>query len=90
MRVYLEHVYCSGLNTKLMVQPGNWFKRLVSRDARYTKSIYALLSRSTVWSLLCYCVRDRDHCCALCDVARDLLLTWYIVHQPKLATLGDM
>ena len=32
--------------------------------------------------LLCYCVRDRDHCCVLCDVARDLLLTWYIVHQP--------
>ena len=42
-------------------------------DARYTKSIYALLSsiytllsRSIVWSLsgclLCYCVRARDHC----------------------------
>ena len=42
-------------------------------DARYTKSIYVLLSstytllsRSIVWSLsgclLCYCVRARDHC----------------------------
>ena len=50
-------------------------------DARYTKSIYALLSRSIVWSLLYYCVRNRDHCCVLCDIARDLLLTWYIVHQ---------
>ena len=55
-------------------------------DARYTKSIYALLSRSIVWSLLCYCVRDRNHCCVLCDVAwADLLLTWYIVHQPILS-----
>ena len=54
-----------------------------SGDARYTKSIYALLSRSILWSLLCYCVRNRDHCCVLCDIARDLLLTWYIVHQPK-------
>ena len=32
--------------------------------------------------LLCYCVRNRDHCCVLCGVARDSLLTWYIVHQP--------
>ena len=30
-----------------------------------------------------FCVRNRDHCCVLCDVARDLLLTWYIVHQPS-------
>ena len=43
-------------------------------DARYTKSIYVLLSRFIVWSLLCYCVRDIDHCCVLCDVTRDLLL----------------
>ena len=50
--------------------------------ARYTKSIYALLSCSIGWSLLCYCVRNRDHYCVLYDVARDLLLTWYIVHQP--------
>ena len=50
-------------------------------DARCTKSIYALLSRSIVWSLLCYCLRNRDHCCVLCDVARDLLFTWYIVHH---------
>ena len=28
-------------------------------DARYTKSIYALLSHFIVWSLLCYCVRNR-------------------------------
>ena len=34
--------------------------------------------------LLCYCVRNRDHCCVLCDVARDLLMTWYIVYQPPL------
>ena len=51
----------------------------IAGDARYIKSIYALSSRSIVWSLLCYCVRNRDHCCVLCDVARDLLLTWYIV-----------
>ena len=58
-------------------------KTKTSGDARYTKSIYALLSRPIVWSLLCYCVRNRDHCCVLCDITRDLLLTWYIVHQPK-------
>ena len=52
-------------------------------DARYTKSIYALLSRFIVWSLLCYCVRDKDHCCVLYDVTRDLLFAWYIVHQPN-------
>ena len=52
-------------------------------DARYAKSTYALLSRSIVWSLLCYCVRDNDRCCVLCDVTRDLLFTWYIVHQPN-------
>ena len=48
----------------------------------YTKSIYALLCRSIVRSLLCYCLRARDHCCVLCDVTRDLLFTWYMVHQP--------
>ena len=52
--------------------------------ARYTKSIYAL-SRSIVWSLLCYFVRNRDHCCVLCDVAWVLFLTWYIVHQPTIS-----
>ena len=35
--------------------------------------------------LLCYCVRNRDYCCVLCDVARDLLLTWYIVYRQILA-----
>ena len=49
---------------------------------RYTKSIYALLCRSIVWSLLCYCLRARDHCCVRCDVTLDLLFTWYMVHQP--------
>ena len=49
-------------------------------DARYTKSIYALLRRSIVWSLLCYCWRVRERC-VLCDVSRDLLFTWYMVHQ---------
>ena len=57
-------------------------------DAQYTKSIYALLSRPIVWSPLCYSVRNKDHCCVLCDVARDLLLTWYIVHQPKMKSAG--
>ena len=38
--------------------------------------------------LLCYCVRDRNHCCVLCDATRDLLFTWYIVHQPKLESLS--
>ena len=52
-------------------------------DARYTKSIYALFSRSTVWGLLCYCVRDNDHFCVLCHVTRDLLFARYIVHQPN-------
>ena len=33
--------------------------------------------------LLCYCVRDKDHCCVLCDVTRDLLFAKYIVHQPN-------
>ena len=39
------------------------FGILEKGDARYTKSIYSLLSRSVVCSLLCYCVRNRDHCC---------------------------
>ena len=52
-------------------------------DAQYTKSIYALLSPSTVSILLCYCARARDHCCVLCDLTRDLLFIWYIVHQPR-------
>ena len=59
-------------------------------DARYTKSIYALLSRSIVWSLLCYCVRDKDHCCVLCDVTRDLLFAKYIVHQPNVYQYGAL
>ena len=33
------------------------------------------------YSILCYCVRARDHCCVLCDVTRDLLFTWYVVYQ---------
>ena len=37
-------------------------------DAQYTKSIYTLLCCSSVWILLCYCVRARDHCCVLCDI----------------------
>ena len=53
-------------------------------DARYSKSIYALLSRSIVRSLLRYRVRDNDHYCVLCDVTLDLLFTWYIVHQPNM------
>ena len=48
----------------------------------YQVNICTIVSFYCVWSLLCYCVRNRDHCCVLCDVARDLLLTWYIVHQP--------
>ena len=59
-------------------------------DARYTKSIYALLSRSIVWSLLRYCVRDNDHCCVLCDVTRDLLFAKYIVHQPNVYQYGAL
>ena len=54
-------------------------------DARYTKSISTLLSRSIMWSLLCDCVSARTHCCVICDVTRDLLFTWYIVNQPALA-----
>ena len=38
---------------------------------------------SIVCSLLCYCVRARDHCCVLCDATRGLLFVWYMVHQPK-------
>ena len=55
---------------------------LLKGDAWYTKSIYALLCCSIVWSLFCYCVRARDDCCLLCDVTRDLLFTWYMVHWP--------
>ena len=33
--------------------------------------------------LLCYCVRDKDHCCVLYDVTRDLLFARYTVHQPN-------
>ena len=52
-------------------------------DARYAKPIYSLSYRSIVWSLLCYCLRARDHCYALSDVTRDLLFTRYIyLHQP--------
>ena len=71
-----------GKNSKTRKEFTGKFLRVFQGDARYTKSIYALLSRSFVWSLLCYCVRDRNHCCVLCDVTRDLLFTWYIVHQP--------
>ena len=49
---------------------------------------YAQLSRSIVWSLLCYCERDKDHCCVLCDVTRDLLFAKYIVHQPNVYQYG--
>ena len=59
-------------------------------DARYSKSIYALLSRSIVRSLLCYRVRDNDHCCVLCDVTRDLLFAKYIVHQPNVYQYGAL
>ena len=30
-----------------------------------------------MWSLLCHCVRARDHCCVLCDITQDLLFTSY-------------
>jgi len=43
-------------------------------DTRYARPIYSLSYRSIVWSLLCYCLRARDHCC----VFWDLLFTWYI------------
>ena len=46
-------------------------------------NIYALSYRSIVWSLLCYCLRARDHCCVLCDVTRDLLFTWYTAISRK-------
>ena len=52
-----------------------FISRRLTGDARYTKSIYVLLSRSIVWSLLCYCVRNREHCCVLCDVARNFFFT---------------
>ena len=69
----------------------NWYGQMVNTtpgrplaptvtqgDARYARPIYSLSYRSIVWSLLCYCLRARDHCCVLCDVTRDLLFTWYI------------
>ena len=52
-----------------------FISRRLTGDARYTKSIYVLLSRSIVWSLLCYCVRNREHCCVLCDVARNFFFS---------------
>ena len=54
----------------------------VSGDARYTKSIYALLCRYIVCCPLCYCLRARPHCCVLCDVLWDLLLTWHMALNP--------
>ena len=43
--------------------------------------MHSVLCRYIVWSLLCYCVKARDHCCVLCDVSWDLLFTRYMVHQ---------
>ena len=76
---------CSSVLASRTMQRPRWNTcTVLMGDARYTKSIYALLSCFIVWSLLCYCVRNRDHCCVLCDIAQDLLLAWYIVHQPYL------
>ena len=44
---------------------------------------YCLVLLGEVYCVI-ICVRGRDHCCVLCDVTRDLLFTWYIVHQPYL------
>ena len=60
-------------------QTGEATKLLISWISTRKKN----LSRSIVWGLLCYCVRARDNCCVLCDVTRNILFTWYMVHQPK-------
>ena len=54
-------------------------------DARYIKSIYALLCRCIVWSLLCYCVRARDHCCVVCDATRALHAIHLVYRAPAKA-----
>ena len=38
----------------------------------------------------CHCVKARDHCCVFCYVTRDLLFTWYIVHQPRFLPPPDV
>ena len=48
----------------------------------YTESICTIVSF--------YCVRDKDHCCVLCDVSRDLLFAGYIVHQPNVYQDGAL
>ena len=35
-------------------------------------------------NLLCFCVRDRDHCHVLCDVTQQLLFTSYNYHAPAI------
>ena len=54
---------------------------MLNIPSQYT--VYALLCHSFVESLLCHCLRARDHCCVLCDITRELLFTWYVVHQPN-------
>ena len=34
-------------------------------------------------SLLCYCVRAKDHCCVICDATRGLLFIWIGYTSPN-------
>ena len=48
---------------------------MLNIPSQYT--VHALyLCHSFLESLLCHCLRARDHCCVLCDVTRDLLFTY--------------
>ena len=56
----------AGLNMKHAQYELSRMLAEISGDARYIKSIYALLSRSIARSLFCHCAKARDHCCVLC------------------------
>ena len=62
-----------------------FFKHVVCKLSRNKRVMLDIPSQYMHYCLviLCYCVSDKDHCCVLCYVTRDLLFTWYIVHQPN-------
>ena len=70
----------------LFIQVYKWVQSNLGWCSIYQVNICTILCHSIVWSLLSvlgYCLRARPHCCVLCDVTRDLLLTWYMVLDPE-------
>ena len=53
-------------------------------DARYIYQVNlcTIVSFYCVTLIVLLC-KDKDHCCVLYDVTRDLLFARYIVHQPN-------